>query len=116
MFRHCPGTHRAKHWARGDAGQTNNDAKKQIINVLTLGGHTMSDRTQIAERNQSRVQENSRTDASTEVVIDKLVIRSVAAFSGLVGLWALACLGSAMFQAGAVSYTHLRAHETDSYL
>lgn len=60
----------------------------------------MSDRTLVAERNQSRVQENSQTDAATEVVIDKVVIRSVAAFSGLVGLWALACLGSAMYQAG----------------
>lgn len=60
----------------------------------------MSDRTHVAERSQSRVQEDSRTDAATEVVIDKLVIRSVAAFAGLVGLWAVACLGSAMFQAG----------------
>jgi hypothetical protein len=72
----------------------------QIINILTLGGYTMSDRTQVAERNQGRVLENSRVDASTEVVIDKVVIRSVAAFSGLIGLWALACLGSAMYQAG----------------
>ena len=60
----------------------------------------MSDTAHVAERNQGRVQENSRADASTEVVIDKVVIRSVAAFSGLVGLWALACLGSAMYQAG----------------
>ena len=73
---------------------------KQIINMLTLGEHVMSDTTQVAQRNQSRVQENSRVDASTEVVIDKVVIRSVAAFSGLIGLWALACLGSAMYQAG----------------
>jgi hypothetical protein len=72
----------------------------QTINILTFGGYTMSDRTQVAERNQSRVHENTRVDASTEVVIDKVVIRSVAAFSGLVGLWALACLGSAMYQAG----------------
>jgi hypothetical protein len=73
---------------------------KQIISILTLGGYTMSDRTQVAERNQGRVHENSRVDVSTEVVIDKVVIRSVAAFSGLIGLWALACLGSAMYQAG----------------
>jgi len=73
---------------------------KQVINVLTLGGHTMSDKAHVAEGNQSRVQENSRTDASTEAVVDKLVIRSVAAFAGLIGLWAFACLGSAMFQAG----------------
>ena len=80
--------------------QTDNDKNKQIINLLTLGGYTMSDRTHVAERNQGRVQENSRVDASTEVVIDKVVILSVAAFSALVGLWALACLGSAMYQAG----------------
>jgi hypothetical protein len=72
----------------------------ETINVITLGGHTMSDRTHVAERNQGRVQENSQADASTEVVVDKLVIRSVAAFAGLVGLWAFACLGSAMYQAG----------------
>ena len=68
--------------------------------MLTLGEYVMSDTTHVAERNQGRVQESSRADASTEVVIDKVVIRSVAAFSGLVGLWALACLGSAMYQAG----------------
>jgi len=60
----------------------------------------MSDRTLVAERNQSRTQENSRTDVSTEVVVDKIVIRSVVAFAGLVGLWVVACLGSAMYQAG----------------
>lgn len=60
----------------------------------------MSDRTLVAERNKSMVQENNRVDDSTEVVVDKIVIRSVAAFAGLVGLWAFACLGSAMYQAG----------------
>lgn len=60
----------------------------------------MSDRTLVAERNQNKVQEISRADVSTDVVVDKIVIRSVAAFAGLVGLWAFACIGSAMFQAG----------------
>jgi hypothetical protein len=60
----------------------------------------MSDRTLVAERDQSKVQETSRTDVSTEVVVDKLVINTVAAFAGIIGLWALACLGSAMYQAG----------------
>ena len=60
----------------------------------------MSDRILVAERDQSKVQETSRTDVSTEVVVDKLVINSVAAFAGIIGLWALACLGSAMYQAG----------------
>ena len=60
----------------------------------------MSDRILAAERNQSKVQENSRTDASVGAEVDKVVIRSVLAFAGLVGLWAFACLGSAMYQAG----------------
>jgi hypothetical protein len=60
----------------------------------------MNDRTLVAERNESKVQENSRADASTDLVVDKIVIRSVAAFAGLVGLWAMACLVSAMYQAG----------------
>ncbi len=60
----------------------------------------MSDRALVAEKNQGKIQENSRVDVSTDVVVDKIVIRSVAAFAGLVGLWAFACIGSAMFQAG----------------
>ncbi len=60
----------------------------------------MSDRALVAEKNQGKVHENSRVDVSTDVVVDKIVIRSVAAFAGLVGLWAFACIGSAMFQAG----------------
>ena len=60
----------------------------------------MSDKTLVAERSQSRVQESTRADVSTDVVVDKIVIGSVAAFAGLIGLWAFACLGSAMYQAG----------------
>ena len=60
----------------------------------------MSDRALVAERNKSMVNENSLVDDSTGVVVDKIIIRSVAAFAGLVGLWAFACLGSAMYHAG----------------
>ncbi len=50
------------------------------------------------EQSKSTVQENSTTTVSNEV--DKVIIGSIAAFAGLVGLWSLACLASAMFQAG----------------
>lgn len=60
----------------------------------------MIDRTSVAERSQSEIKEKSRTDSSTEVVVDKVVIGSVAAFTGVVGLWVFACLISAMYKAG----------------
>ncbi len=50
------------------------------------------------QKTRSTVQDNTRTTVSTE--IDKVIIGSIAAFAGLVGLWSLACIGSAMFQAG----------------
>ena len=50
------------------------------------------------QKTKTTVQENTGTTVSTEV--DKVIIGSIAAFAGLVGLWSLACLGSAMFQAG----------------
>jgi len=50
------------------------------------------------QKTKSTVQENTKTTVSTE--IDKVIIGSIAAFAGLVGLWSLACIGSAMFQAG----------------
>jgi len=50
------------------------------------------------QKTRSTVQENTTTTVSTE--IDKVIIGSIAAFAGLVGLWSLACIGSAMFQAG----------------
>ena len=42
--------------------------------------------------------DGSKTSVSTE--IDKVIIGSIAAFAGVVGLWSIACLTSAMFQAG----------------
>ncbi|MBU1140401.1 MAG: hypothetical protein KKD01_13665 [Proteobacteria bacterium] len=50
------------------------------------------------ERSQAGIQENSTATVSTE--IDKLIIGTIAAFTGIVGLWSVACLMSAMFQAG----------------
>jgi hypothetical protein len=44
------------------------------------------------------VQDRSQATVSTE--IDKVVIGSVIAFTAIVGLWVVACLGSAMYQAG----------------
>lgn len=58
----------------------------------------MSDRTLVAEQTKSRI--HVETDAATDVAVYKGVIYTVAAFGGLVGLWAFACLGSAMYQAG----------------
>ncbi len=50
------------------------------------------------QQSQTSVQEDTRTTVSTE--IDKVIIGSIAAFAGIVGLWSVACLMSAMFQAG----------------
>jgi hypothetical protein len=65
---------------------------------LTVQGDAMSERILTKEQSQGRVQESSQTSVSAEV--DKVVIGSVAAFTGIVGLWVVACLGSAMYQAG----------------
>ncbi len=58
----------------------------------------MSDTALTKMRSQAGVLDNSRTTVSAE--IDKVVIVGVAAFTGVVGLWSVACLMSAMFQAG----------------
>ena len=50
------------------------------------------------QQTKTTVQQNTKTTVSAEV--DKDVIGSIAAFAGLVGLWSVACLASAMFQAG----------------
>ena len=50
------------------------------------------------QKTKSTVQQDSSTAVSAEV--DKVIIGSIAAFAGLVGLWSVACLASAMFQAG----------------
>jgi hypothetical protein len=52
----------------------------------------------VTTKQKSSTKTSSKTSVSTE--IDKVVIGSIAAFAGVVGLWSLACLASAMFQAG----------------
>ena len=58
----------------------------------------MSDRTMVAEQNKSGVQVDEISSA--EAAVYRVVIRTVAAFAGLIGVWAFARLGSAMYQAG----------------
>ena len=58
----------------------------------------MSDTVLTKQKSKTKVQESSTTAVSTE--IDKVIIGSIAAFAGVVGLWSIACLASAMFQAG----------------
>ncbi len=58
----------------------------------------MSDTAQAKLRSQVQVQDKSETTVSAE--IDKVIIGTIAAFAGLIGVWSVACLVSAMFQAG----------------
>lgn len=58
----------------------------------------MQDTILTKQKTNATVQESSKTSVSTE--IDKVIIGSIAAFAGVVGLWSIACLASAMFQAG----------------
>ena len=50
------------------------------------------------QKSKTAVQENTNTSVSTEV--DKVIIGTIAAFAGLIGIWSLACIVSAMYQAG----------------
>ena len=50
------------------------------------------------QKSKNAVQENTNTSVSTEV--DKVIIGTIAAFAGLIGIWSLACIVSAMYQAG----------------
>ncbi|MBU1140402.1 MAG: hypothetical protein KKD01_13670 [Proteobacteria bacterium] len=58
----------------------------------------MEDRVLSKQQTKTTVHEDSTSTVSHEV--DKVIIGSIAAFAGVVGLWSLACLASAMFQAG----------------
>lgn len=58
----------------------------------------MSDTVLSKTRSQAGIQDTSRTTVSAE--IDKVFIVGAAAFAGVLGLWSIACLASAMFQAG----------------
>lgn len=50
------------------------------------------------QQSQAGIKEDTKATVATE--IDKVIIGSIAAFTGIVGLWSIACLTSAMFQAG----------------
>ncbi len=58
----------------------------------------MTGRILTKQQSQSRVQDGSQTTVAAE--IDKVIIGSVAAFTGIIGLWVVACLATAMYQAG----------------
>ena len=58
----------------------------------------MRDTVMTKQQTKTTVQQDTKTTVSTEV--DKVIIGSIAAFAGVVGLWSIACLASAMFQAG----------------
>jgi hypothetical protein len=58
----------------------------------------MNDTALTKVQNQIGVQDASETSVSTEV--DKVIIGSIAAFTTVIGLWSVACLMSALFQAG----------------
>ena len=51
-------------------------------------------------KQQSQVGVHDATKSSVSAEIDKIIIGSIAAFAGVIGLWSIACLASAMFQAG----------------
>lgn len=50
------------------------------------------------QKSKTTVQENTNISVSTEV--DKVIIGTIAAFAGLIGVWSVACIVSAMYQAG----------------
>jgi hypothetical protein len=58
----------------------------------------MNERVLTKQKSQSRVQEQSQTAITAEM--DKIIVGSIAAFTGLIGLWSAASLVSAMYQAG----------------
>ena len=60
----------------------------------------MSDNTMVAERTKDKVQENSPSSGASDIVFDKIVVRSFIGFTALVGVWVVACLASAMYHAG----------------
>ncbi len=54
----------------------------------------------ILTKQQSKTGTLDKTKDSVSTEIDKVIIGTIAAFAGLVGLWSVACLISALFQAG----------------
>ncbi len=72
--------------------------KRNIANNVITKGAIMSATTFTKQKSQVTVNDISKGSVSTE--IDKVIIGSAAAFTGIVGLWSFACLASAMYQAG----------------
>lgn len=58
----------------------------------------MNDTTQVKAHNQVDVREDSGTTVSTEV--DKVILGGIVGCTAVIGLWSVACLTSAMIQAG----------------
>ncbi len=58
----------------------------------------MQETTLAKQQTQTAAGQTTKASVSTEV--DKIIIGSIAAFAGVVGLWSIACLASAMFQSG----------------
>jgi hypothetical protein len=58
----------------------------------------MSEATASKQQSEVQVSVESKTSVSTE--IDKVILGGIAAFVGVIGLWSVASLMSAMFQAG----------------
>jgi hypothetical protein len=58
----------------------------------------MSDTVRTKEMNKATAQQGVEASVSEEV--DKVVVASIYAVTGLVGLWSVACMVSALVQAG----------------
>lgn len=72
--------------------------ERNIAEPIHIRGDIMS--ATILTKQQSQVGASDKTKTSVSTEIDKVIIGSVAAFTGIVGLWSFACLMSAMYQAG----------------
>ena len=51
-------------------------------------------------KQQTKATDGQATKTSVSTEIDKIIIGGIAAFAGVIGLWSIACLASAMFQTG----------------
>ena len=51
-------------------------------------------------RQQDQVQTSEQSGSNVAAELDKVIIGSIAAFTGIIGLWSFACLTSALYQAG----------------
>lgn len=56
----------------------------------------MQESVRIKEQEKSAVQENT----TVETEVNKVAVVTMSAFGGVIGLWSLACIVSAMVQAG----------------